>query len=166
MPPTTMRIIPYFLYLFLIGFYQVVLMEPLMIWGVWIALAPLMVSLVAIYKSQVTAVWFAAGAMFVVNAGDVAASSLQMIVATLVALGIGRYKDHLNLESLPARLALVVAGCFILELVRVTLVTGDGLFFTYLRYMLPSILYTGLVAVLFFLIKDDVISYQKLKRMF
>lgn len=159
-------VIPYLLYLLLLGFHQVILTDILSIWGVHLALTPLIFTLVAVYKEQGVATAFAATAAFVATSNDPGAAAGTMIVAAGVTLGISHFRGRLNLDSLSARLALISAGCLVFEIARVTLITTQDLFYTYARHMIPSVVLTSLVGLVFLLFKDETISYAKFKRLF
>lgn len=160
------RVIPYALYLALIALYEALLSEPLAVAGAQISLAGLCVLLVAVYKSENTAIWFAAAAMFLSNSGDAAAAGVMMIVAALVAMAASFFKSRLNMESLLARLAIVAVGCLILELLRTAFLSTTELLWVYLRYSAPTVAYTVVVAWLFFLFKDGYISGRAVRRLF
>lgn len=159
-------LIPYILYLLLLGFHQVILSETFSIWDVRLALTPLIFTLVAIYKDQGVATAFAATSAFVMSSNDPGAAAGTMIVAAAVALGITHYRGRLNLDSLAARLALIAVGCLVYEIARVTLITTQDLFFTYVRYMLPSVVVTSAVGLIVLLFKDGTMSYAKFRRLF
>jgi len=161
-----MRVVPYIVYLFLLSFFEVILVEPLSIGAAHIALAPLMISLVAIYKSQTVAIWFGAAVAFVVNTGAPDAAAVGMIVAALIALGANYFKSRLNLESLPAKIAVVGVGCLLFELARVTFLSTADVFYVYAVDSLPSTVYTSVVAYVFFLFKDRYISYARIREVF
>ncbi len=161
-----MKVVPYLVYLFVLSFFQVILSEPLSIGAAHIAIAPLIISLVAIYKSQTEAIWFGAAAAFVVNTGAPDAAAAGMIVAALIALGANYFKSRLNLESLPAKIAVVSAGCLLFELTRVTFLSTADVFYIYAVDSLPSTVYTSVVAYMFFLFKDGYISYARIREVF
>lgn len=160
------RALPYLFYLALLGFYQVILTDILSIWDVRLALTPLIFTLVAVYKEQGVATAFAASAAFVATSNDAVAAAGTMIVAAGVTLGISYYRGKLNLDSLYARLALISVGCLVFEIARVTMITTQDLLYTYVRYMIPSIILTSAAGLIFLLFKDETISYAKFKRLF
>ena len=159
-------VIPYLLYLLLLGFHQVILTDIFSIWDVRLALTPLIFTLVAIYKDQGVATAYAATSAFVVSSNDPGAAAGTMIVAAGVALGISHYRGRLNLDSLAARLALISVGCLVYEIARVTLITTQDLFYTYARHMIPSVIMTSAVGLIFLLFKDGTMSYAKFRRLF
>ncbi len=161
-----MRLIPYIVYLFLISMFQVLLAEPLSIGSAHIALAPLIISLVAIYKPQVVAIWFGAAAAFVVNTGSPEAAAAGMIVAALIAIGANYFKSRLNLDSLPAKVAVVCSGSLLFEMARVTFLSTSEVFHIFAVESLPSTLYTTAVAYMFLLFKDRYISYDRVREVF
>ena len=160
------RLIPFALYLALIACYQILLVEPLSLWGAHIALSSLMALLVAVYKTETVAIWFAVSAMFLTHTGDPAAAGVMMIVATVVVIAANYLKSRLNMESLMSRLTITITGCLILELLRAAFVSTTDLLFVYVRYTLPSVGYTSVVALVFFLIKDGYITSRRVREMF
>lgn len=160
------EVIPYLLYLLLMGFHQVILTDVFSFWDVRLALTPLIFTLVAIFKGQGVATAFAATAAFVASSNDPGAAAGTMIVAAGVALGISHYRGKLNLDSLVARLALISVGCLVFEIARVTLITTQDLFYVYARHMIPSVILTSMVGIVFLLFKDGTISYAKFRRLF
>jgi hypothetical protein len=161
-----LKLLPYLIYLFLISMFQILLEEPLSIGTAHLALAPLIIALVAIYKSQVVAIWFGASAAFVVNTGAPEGAAAGMIVAALIAIGANYFKSRLNLDSLPAKVAVVSAGCLLFEIARVTFISTSDVFHIYLVDTLQSTAYTAVVAYVFFLFKDRYISYERVREVF
>lgn len=157
---------PYILYLYLVALHQVILQEMTTIWGASLALAPLVITLVAIYKSQTLAIWFGCAMAFLVNTGDVAATAAGMIVAAAVAVGVGYFKGRLNLESLPARLTVVALGCLLFEFERVVFISPTEIHYLLLTVIIPSVVYTTVVAALFFAFKDGYITKEGFRKVF
>ncbi len=160
------RLIPYVLYLFLISMFQILLAEPLSIGTAHVSLAPLIIALVAIYKPQSIAIWFGASAAFVVNTGSPEGAAAGMIVAALIAIGANYFKSRLNLDSLPAKMAVVSGACLLFEVARVTFISTSEVFRIYAIESIPSTLYTAAVAYVFFLFKDRYISYDRIREVF
>lgn len=160
------RIIPFILYLALISLHQTLVGDLLSVWGADLALGSLLIMLVALYKSESVGVWFGAMVAFLVNTGDPPAAATGMVVAAGIAVGAVYFKNRLNLESMAARLAVVFSGCLILELLGAAFSTGDQLLFVWARYTIPSVIYTSLWALLFFLVKDGYLTRSRLARLF
>lgn len=160
------EVIPYILYLLLLGFHEVIVADVFSIWDVRLAFTALIITLVAIYQSQGVATAFAATAAFVASNNDHGAAAGTMIVAAGVALGISHFRGKLNLDSLAARLALISVGCLVFEIARVTLITTQDLFYVYARHMIPSVILTSIVGFVFLLFKDGTLSYAKFRRLF
>lgn len=160
------RALPYLLYLILIALHQTLIGDLFSIWGADLAPGALAIMLVAIYKSQTVSVWFAASVAFLLATGDPPAAATSMVIAAALAVGAGYFKGRLNLESLAARLAVVFSGCLVLELVNAAFFSGAELLYVWGRFTLPSVIYTTLWGLLFFLFKDGFFSRERLGRLF
>jgi len=160
------RLLPYVFYLFLIGFHQTLVGDWLAVWGADLASGALAIMLVAIYKPQTVAVWFAAAVVILSTSGDSNAAAITMVVAASLAAGAEYFKSRLNLESMAARLAVVFVGCLILETANAILFSSSGFVFSWFRFTLPSVAYTTLWGLLFFMFKDGVISRARIGRLF
>ncbi len=160
------RLLPYLLYLWLVGMHQVFLSDITSIYGVRINLPVLVVLLVAIYKSEITALWFAVVVGAVAYAGLPQVMGWHALVLTAIALAVFHLRERINLESLSAKLLLVVGG-IVLDNIAVLVLSGsDGFFLLLLTKALPGVVYTALIAWLYFLFKEGRVTLSKLKAIF
>ncbi len=163
-----MRVLPFLLYLWLIGMHEVFLRDALSIYGVTINLTALAVLLVSLYKSELTAAWFGFVAGLVGFAGLPQTGMLgwQALLLALVGLVAYNVRQQFNLESLYSRLLLVSAGILIHNTLLLILSPWDGFFLLFLTKALPGAVYTAIIAWLFFLIKGRRLTTEKFKSNF
>jgi len=161
------RVIPFILYLFLIAADQVMLKEFTAVYSAQINVAALLVLAVAVYKQELVAARFGLAAGLVLAAGHPALMGWQAL--WLVGLGLLAFhtREQLNLESLYARLLLVLGGVIVHNLL--VLVTTSGItefWYSLITTVLPGAVYTTLVAWLFFLFKEGRITWAKVRALF
>ncbi|MDH3889850.1 MAG: hypothetical protein OEV49_02100 [candidate division Zixibacteria bacterium] len=160
------RALPFVLYLFLMGLHVVVLSGVTAIYTAQINLAALLVLAVAVYKSELVATWFGFAVGLVLASGS--PDLVGWHVLWLAGLGLAAYhaRERLNLDSLYARLLLIVGGVFLHNIL--ILLTNGGVDFWYqlTAIALPGAVYTALPAWLFFLIKEGRITITKIKALF
>lgn len=161
-----MRAVPYILYLLLIAMHQVIWRDVTSIFGVTINLAALIVVLVALYKTEMIAVWFGFLAGVVMAVGNPVMIGWHGFA--LVALGLAAFhvSERLNLESLYARLLLVSSIVSIHSLLKLLINQTDGLFYLFWTSVIPGTVYTTVLALLFFAVKERKITVQRLKAFF
>lgn len=160
------RLLPYVLYLYLIAFHQSLVGDLFAIWGVDIATGALAIMLVAVYKPQTVAVWFGAAVAVLISTGDSIGAAITMVIAAALAVGAEYFKSRLNLESMTARLSVVFVGCLVFETTTAILFSGTGLVYSWFRFTVPSVVYTTLWALLFFMVKDGIISRSRFSKLF
>jgi rod shape-determining protein MreD len=160
------RALPFILYLLLAGLHIVVIENATVIYTARINLAAMMVLAVATYKPELVAVWFGFAMGLVV-----AASSPNLVgwhVLWLAGLGFLGYhtREKLNLDSLYAKLLLIVVGVLLHNIL--ILLTNGATDFWYLLAVeaLPGAVYTAIPAWLFFLFKEERITFAKIKALF
>lgn len=161
-----MRIIPYIIYFLIIALFKVIFQDMLTIYGVSINITALLVMIVAIYKSEMSALWFGAVAGLVLSA-----STPQLFGAyflTTATLGIVTYhcREMLNLESLYSRLLLIFLGVISYSVLILFVNSIDGFGYLLITNILPGALYTTIIGWIFFLIKEDRITFLKIKSLF
>ena len=161
-----MRAVPYILYLLLIATHQVIWRDVTSIFGVMINLAALMVVLVALYKTEMIAVWFGFLAGVVLAAGNPAMIGWHAFALAVLGLVAFHVSERLNLESLYARLLLVSGIVFIHNLLKLLINQTDGLFYLFWTSVITGVVYTTFVALLFFTVKERKITVQRLKSFF
>jgi rod shape-determining protein MreD len=160
------RVLPFILYLWLIALHQVIMRDGTAIYSAEINLPALLVLIVAIYKSELASVWFGLAAGLVTAAGEPALLGWQALA--MAVLGIAAFHVHkrLNVESLYAKLLLIVGGVFLHNLFSILVRGGEGFFFLLLASAFPGAVYTMIIAWVFFLFKEKKITFQKVKAIF
>ena len=161
-----MRIIPFILYLFLIAMHEVISGDLTTVYTAVINLPALMVLLVAIYKSEAVSIWFGFVAGVVMAAGM--PDLLGWYALILSGLGLVAYhiRERLNLDSLYAKLLLILGGVLVHNvLVLIVICSDEFLYLLWSRALVGGIL-TSLVGWLFFLIREGRITYAKMKALF
>ena len=122
--------------------------------------------MVALYKSELTTLWFgfAAGLVLAVGRPDL----LGWHVLILATLGLVTYyiRERLNLESLYARLLLVSGGVLVFNIYSVATIGSDQFLYLLWSTALTGTIYTAAIAWLFFLVKEGRITIEKIKALF
>jgi rod shape-determining protein MreD len=164
-----MRTIPYILYLLLIAFFRTSLNDLVSIGPVQIYLTALLVVLVGLHKSHVAAVWFGIAAGVVYDAPNPSFLGVHMLILSVIGALTAQIKQRFNLESVPSRMLLVLEGIFIYSIPYVLIYATSGtseFFYLMLRSALPSVVYTGVIAWLFFMVQSGRLSYERIKSIF
>lgn len=161
-----MRAVPYILYLLLIGLFEVFLGDLTTIFGVSVSMTALTIFLVTLYKSESVCLWYGLTAGLVLGAQTPAI--MGWFAVTLALLSVLGYsvRQKLNLDSFYSRLLFVLGGCLVHNLVVMLIYSTNIDPIQFLTNVVPSAVYTTVIAWFFLLIKDGVITYQKLKSIF
>jgi cell shape-determining protein MreD len=161
-----MRAIPYLLYLWLIGLHQVIFRDLTSVAGVTINLAAFMVLAAALYRSERTALWFGMLAGLTLSAGT--PSLIGWYVAVFGLLGLIGYsvRQRLNLDSLYSKLLMVFGGVLLAGVADLILIGTGSLAYQLLVGVLLGAVYTSLLALVFFAVKEGIITGQKIKSLF
>ena len=162
-----MAIIPYLLYLLLMGFDAVVLKDAIAIRVATVNMPVLVVLIVALYKNDVPAVWFGFFAGLVAGSGGSPGllGWQALIMAALAAAG-SFVRERLNLDSLRARLLVVLIGVLVYNLITLALSRSDGWLVFVFSYALAGAVYTTVLAWLFFLVKEGRLTAEKIRAIF
>ena len=160
------RFIPYILYLFLIGFHQVIFKDVTQLFETSINLPVLIVILISIYKSEITSVWFGFFASLVVAATVPNLTGWLCLIMSLLALASHQMCQRLNLDSMLSRLLLIAAAIFIYNVILLIINYSDSFLYLLLMNSLLGAIYTTIVAWIFFMFKDGHVTYQKIKAIF
>lgn len=161
-----MTLLPYLLYLFLIGLYRVVLLDLTTIAGVSVNLAALVVLLVTLYKSELTSMWFGFAVGLALGVADPQRMGWHALAMALLALAAFQLRTRLNLESLWARVLLLLGGVFLHNVLILVIAWNSGLIGRLFDWALPGAVYTTVMGWLFFLLKDRRITMRRLRTLF
>ena len=160
------RFIPFVLYLFLIAMYEVIWRDFTALYLIAINVPALLVVLVAIYKSELTAAWFGFIAGMVLSAGNPDGMGWQALLLAAIGIAVFHVREKLNLDSIYSKI-LLIAGAILLHNLMSILINDLGrVLFLSWSYCLPSAIYTSLVAWLFFLFKEKKITLENIKSVF
>ena len=161
-----MRLIPYILYLFLLAFHLTILRDITHIYGAYIDLAVLMVALVALYKSEMTAFWFALCVAIISGTLRLDLLPWEMIILIIPALIVNQISARINLESLTSRMILVAGFLLVHQGVLALIVSGGDFFLLLYKSILPTIIYSLIIGWFIFQILDGRITWKKTKTLF
>ncbi|UCC43871.1 MAG: rod shape-determining protein MreD [Candidatus Zixiibacteriota bacterium] len=161
-----MRIAPYILYLFLIAMHEVIWRDVTSIYGVSINFTAFVVVAVAIYKSEMIALWFGFLAGLMMAAGLPHSFGLHAVILTIIGLSAYHVRRLLNLDSIYAKLLLMLAGILVHNVLRVLVDQADGFIYLLWSSVLPGAVYTAAMTWFFFALKEGLITYKKLRAIF
>ncbi len=161
-----MKIIPYIIYLYLLAFHYTILSDLVSIYGVTVDLTVLMVTFVAIYKDELTAFWFAITVGIVVGTLRLDLMPWEILFLTGFAVLINHISTRVNLSSMTARLTILAAFLIVHGTLVMLLISGESFLFLMYRYVLPSTVYSLIPGWIFFLIKDDRLTWNEIKAQF
>ena len=161
-----MRIIPYLIYLLIVAFYEVTLIDLTAVWGVTFDLPAIFVLGVALYKSEGTALWFGFAVGLVSGAATPTLMGWHGLITALLGLTAFHFRERLNLDSLWSKLLLVIAGTLVYNVMMAAVDGLDGYFRQLWTVILPGTVYTAIVAWIFFLFKEKRVTIQKIKALF
>ncbi|MEW5993114.1 MAG: hypothetical protein AB1744_01800 [Candidatus Zixiibacteriota bacterium] len=172
------RVIPFILYLLLIAMWQQLFYQWTEVYQARVDLAGLIVVLVALHKSEMVSVWFgfAAGLVLAVGLMNTAGTETAAVesahlgwhgpAAAVLALAVYHVRNRLNLESVRSRL-LVVFGGVAVHYGMIVLITGTvSSLYRFAVVVLSGAVYATVLGWVFFLFKDRIITYQKIKALF
>ncbi len=161
-----MKIIPYILYLFLIAFYVTIFSDFVAIYGVTIDLVVFLVVAVGLFKDEIEATWFGVAAGIVAGATRLDLMPWDVLTIGVIAFAANQMGTRINLESLLSKIIVLATAVLLHGIVQTLVISADNFFYVLLRFVMPSMVYTVLLGVLFFLIKDGRISWEKTKALF
>lgn len=161
-----MKVIPYILYLFLLAFHLVITRDITVIYGAEIDLAVLIITLIALYKSETTTLWFAVCAGIISGSIRLDLMPWEVLSLALPALAVHQIGTRINLESVTSRLILM-AGFLLIHQSVITLVISSSDFLTLIyRTILPGAVYTLIIGGIAFQMLDGRITWKKIKSLF
>lgn len=160
------RVVAFTAYLLLLAAHIVITRDMTMIYGVTINLTALLVLLVALYEGEFVTLWFGFVCGVVGMAGSPGMVGWQSLILAGLGLAGYHFRQRMNLESLYSRLLLVTFGVLAHNIMLV--LGGDISTWLYrtLTVALPGTIYTGIVAWLFFLFKEERITFEKVRSIF
>jgi hypothetical protein len=162
-----MTVIPYILYLLLVGLHVVVLDDMTAVRSAHLNLAAFLVMAVALYKEDVPATWFGFFVGLVAAAGGPPSQlGWQALFMAALALAAGYVRERLNLDSLKAKLLLMFGGILVHNIGVLIISQTDGLLTHLVTIALTGTVYTTVVAWLFFLVKERRITMARIKALF
>jgi len=146
--------------------HQVIWKDLTSVAGVSISLSVLLVVLVAIYKTEIAALWFGFCAGLVLGAGI--PQQIGWYALVLIMIGVFSYqmRERLNLDSLKARLLMVAGACLLFNLCSLLILRTDAFWYRSVMVALPGAIYTMIPAWLFFLFKEGKITKENFKSIF
>ncbi len=161
-----MKIIPYIIYLYILAFHYAILSDLISIYGVTIDLAVLMVTFVAIYKDELTAFWFAIAVGIVAGTLRLDLMPWEILFLTGFAVLIKHISTRVNLSAITARMIILAAFLIVHGTLVMLLISGESFLFIMYRYILPGTAYSLIPGWIFFLIKDDRLTWNEIKAQF
>lgn len=160
------KYIPYLLYFWLIAMHKVFLSDLTSIFNVKINMVTLIVVLVAIHKTEITAVWFGSLAGLVAYIGMGSFLPWQVIILGLIGLLTFHFKERLNLESIFAKVLLLFCAVLVHNIILMIKELNSGYLTYFAQYALTGAVYTTVIGWIFFLFKDERITVKKIKSIF
>ncbi|SYZ73957.1 membrane hypothetical protein [Candidatus Zixiibacteriota bacterium] len=156
-----MRFILYIFLLFLLAFYNTILGEIISISGVSIDLAGLLVALVALYRGESTAIWFAIGAAIVTSTPRLDLMPYEMATLIGMSIIINMICNRMNFYSQASRLIMLIIFLLVHNMVITVVISSDGMFFALYRFILPGILYSIIFGWLYFVVHDGLFGFRR-----
>jgi len=161
-----MKYLPFLLYLLLVALHQVFLREISSVAGASINMAAFLVIGVALYKSEITAIWFGFVVGITLAAGEPTEVGWHALTLSLIGLTAFHLCNRLNLDSLRAKLLLMFGGVFIHNILSLLIRWEDDLLLRLIDDAAAGALYTTLLGWLFFLVKDGRLTMKKMRDLF
>jgi len=160
------RAIPYLIYLFCVAMWVVIWRDVTSIFGVTVNVPALFVLGVALYKEEMTTVWF--GFLVGLVMGAAMPAKLGWLAISTAALALAGYhvKERINMDSMWAKVSMVAGGVLIHNIVILLVVQPAGFLTLLWSSALPGTVYTTLVGWLFLLVKEGVVTWKKIKAIF
>lgn len=145
-----MRVIGYLLYLVLIAFHEVIFRSATSIAGGSIDLTAIIVLSVALYRTEGETVWFALIAAMVMSAGTPLSMGYHALTLVIISLVIFHAREKLNVESMVTRLAMLIVGVFLHNILILAMLRPPDFFYQLWRFAMIGTIYTGAVAYLIY----------------
>ena len=160
------RYIPFVLYLLLIAMNEVIWRDFTALYMIAINVPAMLVVLVSIFKSELTAAWFGFLAGMVMSAGNPDGMGWQALLLATIGIAVFHVREKLNLESIYSKVLLMAGAVLLHNLFSILINDLNRILFLTWSYCLPSAIYTSLVAWLFFLFKEKKFTLENIKSVF
>lgn len=160
------RIIPFALYILLMALHEVALGDLITFYGAQVSLAPLLVVMIALHKSELTVAWFGFFVGLVASIGSISVFGWHALLLAILGVIAFHVRERLNIESVYSRLLLVFGVVLLHNLLWLLINRTDSYLSMALSYGLASAILTTFAAWLFFLIKDGRLTLAKIKSIF
>ncbi len=161
-----MKLIPYLVYLLLIAMHEVIWRDVTAIHGVTINLAAFLVLAVALYKSELTVVWFGFFAGLILAAGMPDRLGWHALALSAVAFTAFHVRERINLKSPFAKFLLMLGGLFLHNVLVVLINQSGGFLYLVWHSALTGAVYTSILTLLFFAFKDGYVTVRKIRDIF
>ena len=161
-----MRIIPYLIYLLIIAMFVVIFKDLTQIGAVALNLPALIVMLVGLYKEELPAAWFGFATGLVATAAYTTAMGWNALILAILALAACHVRERLNLDSMKAKMLVVLAGVLLHNFASVVIYRPDSVWHGMITVAPLGALYTSVFGWLFFLFKEGKITYAKIRSIF
>ena len=142
--------IGYLLYLVLIAFHEVIFRGATSIAGCSIDLTAIIVFSVALYRTEGETVWFALIAAMVMSAGVPLSMGYHALTLMVISVVIFHAREQLNIESMVTRLAMLIMGVLLHNILMLAFLRPPDFFHQLWRFALPGTVYTGAISYLIY----------------
>ncbi|MFQ5498156.1 MAG: rod shape-determining protein MreD [Candidatus Zixiibacteriota bacterium] len=160
------KLIPYALYLYLVALHVVILEETTAIFSIAFNLPVLLVMIIALYKSETAAAWFGFGVGLVLGAAVPSTMGWHALALAAIAFAAFNLRERLNIESVYARLLIVVTGTLLHNLLTVGLYQTEGLFALFFTAGLGGTVYTAVIGWAVLGVKEGSLTWARIKSIF
>ncbi|MEW5922751.1 MAG: hypothetical protein AB1746_02050 [Candidatus Zixiibacteriota bacterium] len=161
-----MKIIPYILYLFFLALHLIITKDIIVIYGAGIDMAVLIITLIALYKSETTTLWFAVCAGIILGSVRLDLMTWEILALVIPALIVHQVGTRINLESVTSRLILMAGFLLIHQSIIALVISGSDFLTLIYRTILPGAVYTLIIGGIAFQILDGRITWKKIKALF
>jgi rod shape-determining protein MreD len=139
--------------LFMLVFFQSLLSDAVTIRGIKLDLGIIILVYVALTRGSIYGMIFGFAIGLLSDVFTPATLGWGALVKCTIGFSLGSFKDHLYLEGLYAKGAVIFISLLLNDLIYYLLVTGaTSTFSTLIGYSLPSAVYSSVVGMLIFLV--------------
>ncbi len=160
------RLVPYILYCFLIGFHQIILRDVTAVYSFQMNLPAMIVVLIAMQKTEITSVWFGFTAGIIVAAVSPELMGWHALFLSVIAYLTFYLSEHMNLDSFYTRISILFGGILLHTAFTEIMLQPEAFLGLLFSSILPDTIYTTIVASIYYLIKNEKLSIKKLKESF